>query len=257
MPSALMFALCAGALATAWPCAAHAEDPDSLPTLDESSPSAAPEAPPAPPTAMPEAPPSATPIVLQTAAPTPPDAHAGSPIRARRRLALLGEVGWNGIAGFGPNLVFHAHPHLSFDLGAGLSLLGWKVGLRTRYNFLEGPVTPFLGVGVMGTAGLGDSPIPVNDKGNGNIDFGNGDANAPDAVNIKVLPSAFLQTVGGVDWTSKSGFTLLGTAGYAFVLSHDPVQVISGTPTADDQRLFDIAFRSNVVVTVAIGYSFR
>jgi hypothetical protein len=70
--------------------------------------------------------PSSAPIVLQypQSPQVAPDARAGLPIRARRRLALLGEVGWNGIAGFGPNLVFHVDPHFSFDLGAGLSLLG-------------------------------------------------------------------------------------------------------------------------------------
>jgi hypothetical protein len=239
-PRGLLLALCAGAAFTAWPRAARADDPESLPTLDDSAPGAAPEAPPVPVTT--------TPIVIQVP-PAPPDSRPELPIRARRRLALLGEVGWNGIAGFGPTLAFHLDPHFTFDLGAGLSLLGWKVGLRGRYNMLTGPVTPFLGVGVMGTAGLGDSPIPINDN--------NDNGTQTDTVNIRVLPSAFLQTVGGVDWTSKSGFTLLGTVGYAWLLSHDPVQVTSGTPTADERRAFDIAFRSNVVATVAIGYSFR
>src|SRR5205814_1100689 len=122
------------------------------------------------------------------------------------------------------------------------------VGLRGRYNFLDGPVTPFLGLGVMGTAGLGDSPIPIDDKGNGNIDV-NRSGNGDNIVNIKVLPSAFVQTVGGVDWTAKGGFTLLSTVGYAFLISHDPVQVISGTPTADEERAFDILFRSSIVIT--------
>jgi len=170
-------------------------------------------------------------------------------IREQRRLALLGEVGWNGIAGFGPVIVFHVHPHVSFDLGAGLSLLGWKTGLRGRYNFSTGPVTPFIGAGIIGAGGLGDNPIPINDKSDNSA---NGDT-----VNIKVLPSAFVQAVGGVDWTSRSGFTLLGTGGYAFLISHDPVEVTSGTPTRDERRAFDVLFRSGVVATVAIGYSFR
>jgi hypothetical protein len=226
----LWLPLCASALVALFTRAAHAEDPDTLPSLDESSPVSAPEAPPAPPV-------------------TPPKVYGPYrpelPIRAQRRLALLGEVGWNGIAGFGPNLVFNADPHVSFDLGAGLSLLGWKVGLRGRYNFLEGPVTPFLGVGIMGAAGFGDSPIPINDKNDNNT------------VNIKILPSAFVQAVGGVDWTRKNGFTMLSTVGYAFLLSHDPVQIISGTPTRDEERAFDAFFRSSIVLTTALGYSFR
>jgi len=245
LPRGLVLALCAALLASALSRRAHADESDTLPAIDDSAPVALPEAPPiqvAPPPVV--APPVS--IIRDS---------RQLPIRARRRLALLGEVGWNGIAGFGPNLVFHADPHVSFDLGAGLSLLGWKVGLRGRYNLLTGPVTPFLGVGVMGAAGLGDSPIPINDNGNGNVDVNGRDGQ--NTVNIKVLPSSFLQTVGGVDWTSAGGFTLLGTVGYAFLLSHDPVKIISGTPTHDEQRAFDVLFRSSVVITAAVGYSFR
>ena len=175
-------------------------------------------------------------------------AREQGPIRARRRLALLGEVGWNGIAGFGPNLVYHVDPHVSVDLGAGLSLLGWKVGMRGRYNFLTGPVTPFLGVGFMGAAGFGDNPIPINDKN---------DDPTRETVNVKILPSAWVQMVGGVDWIAPSGFNLVGCVGYASLLSHDPVRVVTGVPTSDDEQAFDIAFRSNIVLTVALGYSFR
>lgn len=217
---------------------AAAPAPDALPTLDESVPVIAPEAPAAPP------PPSIR-LVTRT-----PDVRSVLPIRAQRRLALLGELGWNGIAGFGPNLVFNAHPHLAFDLGMGLSLMGWKVGLRARYNLLTGPVTPFVGVAAMGAGGLGDSPIPITDQAD------SADPKRP-TVNIKVLPSAWAQTVAGVDWTSAHGFMLLGTVGYAYLLSHDPVEIISGTPTRDEQRAFDFAFRSSVVVTLALGYAFR
>jgi hypothetical protein len=145
-------------------------------------------------------------------------------------------------------LVYHIDPHLSVDLGAGLSLLGWKTGIRTRFNFLTGRVTPFVGVGVMGAGGLGDSPIPVNDHDNDPT---------RETVNIKIRPSGWLQTVGGVDWIAPSGFNLVGTAGYAWLLSHDPVEIVTGTPNADEKRAFDVFFRSNIVITVALGYSFR
>lgn len=231
---ALTLAL-AGALA-ACPRRANAQtsDPDTLPTLDDSAPLASPDAPPPP---LPA-------IVLKTPAPKP--RLALGPIRAQRRLALTGEVGWNGIAGFGPNLTYHLHPHVSFDLGAGLSLLGWKVGLRGRYNLLTGRVTPFIGAGIMGAAGFGDSPLQPSD---------------PDpqreTLNIKILPSTWAQGVVGVDWIAASGFTMIGCAGYAWLLSKDPVQVVTGTPNSDEKQAFDVAFRSNVVITLALGYSFR
>ena len=230
-----LFCLAGGAV-TLTPALAHAEDADSLPTLDESSPVSEPSAPPAPPVIEPTR--VETPRTLE-------QPQRERTIREQRRLALLGEIGWNGIAGFGPVIVFHVHPHVSFDLGAGLSLLGWKTGLRGRYNFTTRPVTPFIGAGIIGAAGFGDNPIPIDDNSGGNT------------VNIKVHPSAFIQAVGGVDWTSKSGFTLLGSGGYAFLISQDPVEITSGTPTRDQQRVFDAAFRSGVVASVAVGYSFR
>ena len=236
----LAFYVLAGFVAV--PRAAQAQGADTLPPLDETNPVTAPEPlPPAPP-----------PPITLVYAPTPkPSAATLGPIRAQRRLALLGEVGWNGIAGFGPNLTFHAHPHLSFDLGAGLSFLGWKTGLRVRYNILTGPVTPFIGVGVIGAGGLGDSPFPIND------DTKNDTVPPRETVNIKVLPSAWLQTVGGVDWTAPGGFTLVGAVGWANLLSHDPVEVLSGEPNSEERQAMDVLFRSGIVITTAIGYSFR
>lgn len=226
------------AVLVACPKTTFAQGSDALPSLDDSTPLSAP---------LPAAPPVPPPPVLQTSPATPGRFELG-PVRAQRRLALLGEVGWNGIAGFGPNLAFHLHPHVSFDLGAGLSLVGWKVGLRGRYNLLTGRVTPFVGLGVMGAAGFGDSPIPIND-----------DDHDPtrETVNVKILPSAWLQTVGGIDWIAAGGFNLIGAVGYAWLLSSDPVEVVTGVPNADEKRAFDIVFRSNVVITVALGYSFR
>lgn len=216
--------------------AAHAQSSDTLPSLDESSVVVPGEPAPAP------APPV---VVLRAPSRKLPLA---APVRARRRLALLGEVGWNGLAGFGPTLAYHLDPHFSVDLGAGLSLLGWKFGVRARYNFLTGPVTPFIGAGIIGASGFGDSPLSINE-------------NDPDPtrekVNIKVLPSTWLQTVGGVDWIAPSGFNLIGTLGYAFLATKDPVQLVTGTPNAEERKAFDVLFRSNVVLSVALGYSFR
>jgi hypothetical protein len=218
---------------------ARAQGTDTLPTLDDST---EPTEPPEPVAPVP-------PVVLVDPSQKPARLPVG-PIRAQRRLALLGEVGWNGIAGFGPNLTFRAHPNLSFDLGAGLSLVGWKFGLRGRYLMLKGPVTPFIGVGVITAGGLGTTsePIELSDK--------NDD---PDRVplNVKIKPSLWLQSVVGVDWVAASGFTLIGTAGWAEVLSSDPVEIISGTPTPDEERALDAVFRSSIVATIALGYSFR
>lgn len=204
------------------------QGPDTLPALEEPADPTAPRAPSVPP---------------QASRPAPE--RRLQPVRAERRLALLGELGWNGLAGFGPNLTFHAHPHVSFDFGAGLAFVGGKLGLRARYNLLDSVVTPFVGVGGLVASGF-DSP--TRDPGT--------DGDNPE-LNVKVLPSAFLQAVVGIDWTSRSGFTLIGALGYAWLLSRDNVEIVTGEPNKDERRALDIAFGSSAVVSLAIGYSFR
>jgi hypothetical protein len=179
-----------------------------------------------------------------------PDTRPLGPIRARRRLALTGEVGWNGIAGFGAVLSYHIVPQLTGELGAGVSFTGWKAGVRGRYNFLTTPVTPFIGAGLMGTSGIGDV------TGDFDGDDPDSSTNNPDEVTIRVRPSAFFQAVVGIDWTSRSGFTLVGALGWAAVLNHN-LDIIAGNPTKDEREAFDILFRSGPVVTVATGYTFE
>jgi hypothetical protein len=230
-------AVCAAAAFAFAPRSARAQGSDTLPTLDDTSPPVEPPEPTAP-----------VPAVVVVDPSPKPGRPAIGPRRAQRRLALLGELGWNGIAGFGPNLVFRAHPNLSIDLGAGLSLLGWKVGVRGRYLLLKGPVTPFIGVGFMSAGGIGSEQIELSDK--------NDDPNRT-PLNVKIRPSIWLQSVAGVDWVAANGFTLIGTAGWASVLGHDPVEVVTGTPTADEEEALNVVFRSSVVITIALGYSFR
>jgi hypothetical protein len=197
-----------------------------LPSLDEEP--AAPLAPP--------------PVAIAVVSQAP---RAPRPVRAERRLALLGEWGWNGLAGFGPILVFHAHPQLSLELGLGLALVGAKIGLRARYNLLDGPVTPFAGVGLLGGSGF-DAPTRdiASDENNTEL-------------NIKLRPSTFVQGVVGVDWTSRDGFTLVSAVGYAWRVSKDNVEVVTGVPTPDERKALDVVFGSSIVISFGLGYSFR
>jgi hypothetical protein len=159
-------------------------------------------------------------------------------------LALTGELGWNGLAGLGAILTYHATPHVSFDLGAGLAVVGLKAGVRGRYNLLQSSVTPFLGAGFMAASGW-DSTLDVTDP------------NTEDQLNVRISPSAFFHSVVGIDWTSQRGFTLLGTLGYAWLMSRDNVKIVTGEPNADERRALDISFRSGPVISLAIGYSFQ
>jgi len=235
-------------------------------------PAAAPAAPAAPPAAAPAAP-AAAPGPAPTAAPLDqgPDtlpslegptvvvvqpkpgtvavlgnapAREAIPVRAERRLALMGELGWNTLSGFGPTVTFHAHPHLSFDLGTGISTEGFKLGLRSRYNFLLGEVTPFVGVGLIGATGIDSPSQDLSTDGS-------------DSLTIKIRPCGFLQAVAGVDWTSPGGFTMLGALGYAWLLGGDNVQVVTGVPDEEQEQVFDAVFRSSIVISLGIGYSFR
>ncbi len=166
------------------------------------------------------------------------------PVRAERRLVLVGELGWNSLAGFGPNIGFHAHPHFTIEMGGGLSLEGWKLGLRGRVNWLKAPVTPFVGLGAMVTTGLGET-LDITDDATGRT------------LNVRVLPSSYLQFVAGVDWTSRSGFTLIGALGYAHLLRDRNYEIVAGEPNADERRALKLAFESGIVISLAIGYSFR
>lgn len=166
------------------------------------------------------------------------------PVRAERRIALLGEIGWNGLAGFGAIVAYHANPHVTVELGAGLAFVGGKLGLRGRYNFSQRPFTPFIGLGFMAATGYDAPSRDLNAEDNSEL-------------NIELEPSAFTQAVVGVDWTSPGGFTLVGALGYAWLVSGENVVVLTGEPTADEEKGLDIVFGSGVVISIALGYSFR
>lgn len=246
---------CAPATTLLWSSLVRGQSP-AAPEALPAAPVEEPEPPPADPAPLDQGPDTLPPLEEEPSPPPrsvpPPGVNVVSSggarrqaIRAERRLALLGELGWNSLAGFGVNVSFHAHPHLTFDLGVGLAAVGGKVGLRARYNLLDKAVTPFLGAGILAGSGF-DAPAR---------DLAADDENRE--LNIQLRPSTFLQAVVGIDWTSRSGFTLVSSLGYAWLLTSDPVEVITGVPTEEEEKAFDIIFRSSAVVSIAIGYSFR
>lgn len=269
---------CAGALVTsharaqpasaAPPAGAMVAEPIAVPaappaaTLPEpvpSAPSAPPDAletpyseAPSPPLAAPARPPFTPPshkIEL-----TPPGAPGADkrpllPIRARRKLALSGEVAWNGLAGFGPILTYHVDPHFSGDFGMGFSLLGWKVGARGRYNFLTSPFTPFVSLGFNYAAGLGQFTADPSSGPNADP--------TREPVTIDQGPSYVIQSTLGFDFIHRRGFTMLGTLGWAWLLNHDNYRVLAGTLKPDEKQGFNIAFRGGLVLGMAFGYAFE
>jgi len=216
------------------------ESPDTLETPYSDTPPAPPQQPP---------PPAAKAHKIELAVPPKPDIRPELPIRARRKLALLGEIGWNGLAGFGPILTYHAHPHFSVDVGAGFSLLGGKLGVRGRYNFLKNAFTPFVAVGYNYGSGFGQfATDPASDP--------NGDPKR-EPVTIDHGPSHLIQTVVGVDFLHRRGFTMLGTLGWAWLLNQDNYRVLAGKLTEEEEQGFNIAFKGGLVLGVAVGYAFE
>jgi hypothetical protein len=196
--------------------------------------------------------PMATPAAkgkIELQVPPKADTRPELPIRARRKLALMGELGWNGLAGFGPILTYHAHPHVSIEAGAGFSLLGGKLGVRGRYNFLKDAFTPFVGAGFNYGSGFGQFKTdPASDP--------NGDPDR-DPVTIDHGPSYLIQTVVGFDFIHRHGFTMVGTLGYSWLLNQDNYKVLAGKLTPEEEKGFNIAFKGGLVIGVAMGYAFN
>jgi hypothetical protein len=160
-------------------------------------------------------------------------------------LALTGELGWNGLAGFGPVLTYHVHPHVAFDLGAGVSLFGWKGGARGRYNFLTTSATPFVGLGFNATSGLGEVRFDPEKGGN------------PEPVTIDLEATYLHQVVAGLDFVHRNGFTLIGCLGYTWVMSGSNYEVVAGELSSEQQRAVDVVWGDGPVISISLGYAFE
>jgi hypothetical protein len=161
----------------------------------------------------------------------------------------LGEIGWNGLAGFGAVLTYNAHPNVALDLAGGFSLLGWKAGVRGRYNFLKSPMTPFVGVGFNATSGLGEVTSDPKQDSSADPD------SQPFTLNVKA--SYFVQGVVGFDFIHKHGFTMVGALGYTRLLNKSNVELVDGSLTREEKRVMDIIFKSGLVLSLAWGYAFE
>ncbi len=178
-----------------------------------------------------------------------PDKRPRGPIRAERKLALLGELGWNSLAGFGALLTYNAHPHLAFDLAGGFSLLGWKGGVRGRYNLLTSNFTPFIGVGFNATSGLGE--ITSDPKNDPDPD----PQSVPFTIDVKA--SYLVQYTLGIDFVHRRGFTMLGALGYAQLLNKNNFALVDGQLTDEERKVMNAFFKGGLVISVAFGYSFE
>jgi hypothetical protein len=135
---------------------------------------------------------------------------------------------------------YHPIPQLALDTGLGLSLTGWRVGGRVRYNFLTGDWTPFLGGGMAYASGFADQELDAQ--------YG------VDKAKMKVKASPFAQLAGGVNYTGTEGFVFTAAAGYSFLLRDKNTEYVSGS--VDAYNGVKGIYGGGIIVSVAFGYAF-
>lgn len=172
------------------------------------------------------------------AAPAPSDTPTAR--RAQQRLFLLGEFGWNGLAGVGMVGGYHLHPHLTLEGGAGFSPVKWKFGARLRGNLWTSEWTPFLTGGF--TYGLGDPGTEAVFLGGPPLRY-------------RLLRSPALQFTAGLDYTGEDAVVFLVNVGWSFLLAEN-LEITRGAPSEQQQQILNLAFRSGPVLAVAFGYAF-
>jgi hypothetical protein len=212
-----------------------------------------PPSPPPPPT--PESVAPARPLTLGLDArakdsPAPP--VASEPIRSRRKLALLGEVGWNSLGGVGVMLTYNVHPHFALDLAGGVALSGWKAGLRGRYNLLTGPFTPFIGAGLSMSSGVEGARFGRDgDDSRDDHDYENFDPEREAKYDVR--RSGYAQAVVGFELMHRHGFTWQVSGGYSWLLNRNNFTYLEGKR---DDNLAKVLFGSGPVAAMAFGYAF-
>lgn len=275
-PSQVVLGICSLVFFT---CAVHAQEPEASPPPAAAGQPAAGAAQPAPAQSAPtatspvvtlESPPSAAPTAgaeaqaSPPAQPTEPQAAAGSSappadtgpqpaaaprigapepapavVRDELKFAIAGEVGWNSLAGLGVNGTYNVIPYLSLELGAGLSTVGYKLGVRARGNLLDSEWTPVVGVGYLFGSGTGGETVDVESDG--------------DEASFRIYHSHYVQGVFGVNYTGTGGFAFMATAGYAWLLRENFKYVSGSDDLLDNVRP---QMHGGVVVATSFGWAF-
>lgn len=165
------------------------------------------------------------------------------PVRSVRRIALLGELGWNGLAGTGVNVVGNITKNFALDFGGGFGLAGPKLGLRARYNFLDTVVTPYVAAGVTQTF-RSSNFVTISDPKTG------------EAEDFHLAASTAVQGTVGLDYTSRSGFMLLAYAGYSYSVGGSALRAAPAARSSEMERTLATFYGSGAVAGVALGYAF-
>lgn len=162
--------------------------------------------------------------------------------RQRRPLMLGAELGINGLTGFGPAVSYTFDGAWSLDAALGLSAQLVRGGARARYTFLTNTLSPFIAIGAMYGVGT-----PYDLKG-----FGD-----DETVVYRVAGAPLGQAVAGVVYNHRNGFTIMGSLGWAQLLTRGSnVIVSSGSLSPAQLKGIRLAAGSGPVISVTTGYSF-
>jgi hypothetical protein len=171
---------------------------------------------------------------------------AESEARNPRAWAISGEVGMNSLASLiGPVATWYVQPRVAMDFAMGLSGVGWRPGLRTRYLFSNEKLSYSGGLGFKYGLGTGGKYAEVEDP----------DTKAK--INVKIEPCAFLDLSLGLDYMAGNGFLVIANAGYSSLLGGKNYVVKSGETASDKaEKVFDLAFGSGIMLSVSLGKAF-
>lgn len=172
--------------------------------------------------------------------------QADPDLRKPRRMAISAEVGANSLATLvGPIFSYYVNPQVILDMGVGLSTVGYRPGIRARYNFSRAKLTPFVSGAFK--YGMGTSAT--------NITVKNG--TSQEEFRVKAKPSPFLDLAFGLDYLAHNGFLCMGTLGYSKLLGSRNYEVLDGfTPNEKSTDVLDLMFGSGLAISVSLGKAF-
>ena len=141
--------------------------------------------------------------------------------------------------GLGGVFTYHPLPELALEGALGLSLSGWKTGIRARWNILSSEWTPTVGLGFMYATGTLGSETETEIDG--------------EKVRFSVLRSPFAQLVAGVNYVGEGGLFFSALAGYAPLLRKRNFKLHAGEPDPEQLDVLKSIVGGGVVISLALG----
>ncbi len=168
------------------------------------------------------------------------------PAVKRARFGVTAEVGMNSLSSLlGTSFTYYPSANAAVDFGFGLSLGGFRPGVRGRYIIHAGRhVLPFVGGAVKFAMGGGDEPVTLTKSS----DDGFGEE-----YELKIKPATFVDFLGGVEFHFGHFRWDIGT-GWSQSLNQHNWTLVSGPPLEqEDEDVFDLLYGSGFTLYTALG----